>query len=54
MKASLETELKLPCGAVLSNRLYKSGMTEGLANPQDHATDEHVRLYRRWSEGGSG
>lgn len=29
-------------------------MTEGLADPRHHATERHVRLYRRWSEGGAG
>src|SRR5688572_8486842 len=46
--------LKLPCGAQLTNRLVKAAMTEGLADPQLRATDRHVTLYRRWSEGGAG
>jgi 2,4-dienoyl-CoA reductase-like NADH-dependent reductase (Old Yellow Enzyme family) len=29
-------------------------MTEGLADEEDRATERHVRLYRRWSEGGAG
>jgi len=50
----LARALALPCGAVLPNRLAKSAMTEGLADPRLRATDRHVRLYRAWSEGGIG
>lgn len=46
--------LALPCGASLPNRLFKSAMTEGLADADDRATERHCNLYRRWSEGGSG
>src|SRR5690606_9528360 len=42
------------CGATLKNRLIKVAMTEGLADPQNRATDAHVRLYRRWAQGGAG
>ncbi|QKC98343.1 NADH:flavin oxidoreductase/NADH oxidase family protein [Mesorhizobium sp. NZP2298] len=51
---ALDTPLNLPCGAVLPNRLGKSAMTEGLADPFGRATEDHVRLYRRWGEGGTG
>ena len=50
----LSTPLVLPCGAVLPNRIVKSAMTEGLADPAGRATEEHVRLYRRWARGGTG
>jgi 2,4-dienoyl-CoA reductase-like NADH-dependent reductase (Old Yellow Enzyme family) len=50
----LAQPLKLPCGAVLPNRLCKAAMTEGLADPMLRATPRHERLYRRWSEGGTG
>lgn len=46
--------LTLPCGAQLPNRLLKSAMTEGLADPLGRATPQHCTLYRRWSEGGVG
>ena len=51
---AIEQSLRLPCGAVLQNRLVKAAMTEGLADPQLRATGRHVTLYRRWSEGGAG
>lgn len=50
----LKSELVLPCGATLKNRLCKAAMTEGLADAQLRATDRHVRLYRQWSQGGAG
>lgn len=46
--------LKLPCGAVLPNRLAKGAMTEGLADPQGVPTPELARLYGVWSDGGAG
>jgi 2,4-dienoyl-CoA reductase-like NADH-dependent reductase (Old Yellow Enzyme family) len=52
--ATLAEPLRLPCGAVLPNRLCKSAMTEGIADPWLRATERHERLYRRWSEGGAG
>jgi 2,4-dienoyl-CoA reductase-like NADH-dependent reductase (Old Yellow Enzyme family) len=50
----LSTPLRLPCGAVLPNRLAKAAMTEGLADAWLRATPAHARLYRTWSEGGAG
>lgn len=46
--------LKLPCGAVLSNRIAKAAMTEGLADIQGRPTAELDRLYSIWSDGGAG
>ena len=37
-QSPLAEPLKLPCGAVLPNRLAKAAMTEGLADDQLHAT----------------
>lgn len=54
MSAVLSLPFKLPCGATLPNRLCKAAMTEGLADPYLRATERHVTLYRRWSEGGAG
>jgi len=50
----LADQLRLPCGAVLPNRLAKAAMTEGLADEADRATPRLATLYRRWSAGGSG
>ena len=54
MDALLSSELKLPCGVSIPNRLGKGAMTEGLADERLRATEKHVNLYRRWSEGGCG
>ncbi|MFY2764172.1 NADH:flavin oxidoreductase/NADH oxidase family protein [Arenimonas sp. MALMAid1274] len=54
MTDPLSQALRLPCGAVLPNRLCKAAMTEGLGDGRLRATDRHVRLYRAWSEGGAG
>ena len=51
---TIASPLTLPCGATLANRLAKGAMTEGLADPKNHATSELATLYRRWSEGGAG
>lgn len=51
---TIATSLRLPCGAVLPNRLCKSAMTEGVADAWHRATPRHARLYRTWREGGIG
>ncbi len=50
----LATPLKLPCGAILPNRLAKAAMTEGMADPLGRATGELDKLYAVWSDGGAG
>ena len=54
MTSPLAHPITLPCGVTLPNRLGKSAMTEGLADPQDNPTEAHNTLYRTWSEGGTG
>ncbi len=54
MTTTIADELRLPCGAILPNRIAKAAMTEGLADADDRATVEHETIYRRWSKGGSG
>ncbi|WP_324829295.1 NADH:flavin oxidoreductase/NADH oxidase family protein [Qipengyuania zhejiangensis] len=51
---TLGSSLKLPCGAVLPNRISKAAMTEGLATPDGRPTPELERLYGIWSDGGAG
>lgn len=51
---TIASELRLPCGAVLKNRLAKAAMTEGLADPLNRATARHLRLYERWAKNGLG
>jgi 2,4-dienoyl-CoA reductase-like NADH-dependent reductase (Old Yellow Enzyme family) len=51
---NLAQTLKLPCGAVLLNRLGKAAMTEGLAHTEGRPTAELEKLYGIWSDGGAG
>ena len=54
MPTSLHSELRLPSGSIIKNRIAKAAMTEGLADVEDNATAGHVNLYRSWAQGGSG
>lgn len=49
----IEQPLTLPCGHAIKNRFIKAAMTEGLATPSDHATNEHQVLYKTWAQGGA-
>jgi len=49
----LAESLRLPCGAVLSNRIGKAAMTEGLADTHGRPTAELDKLYGIWSDGGA-
>ena len=51
---NLAQTLKLPCGAVLPNRIGKAAMTEGLADTEGRPTAELEKLYGIWSDGGAG
>lgn len=53
-EVKLGDPLRLPCGATLPNRLCKGAMTEGLADSHLRATPRHDRIYKLWSEGGTG
>lgn len=50
----IEQSLTLPCGGVLSNRLCKAAMTEGLAGADGTPGAALNRLYGIWSDGGAG
>lgn len=50
---ALKASYRLPCGAVLPNRLAKAAMTEGLS-PDGAPHIGHERLYRAWSRSGVG
>jgi 2,4-dienoyl-CoA reductase-like NADH-dependent reductase (Old Yellow Enzyme family) len=51
---NIASQLTLPSGVTLKNRLAKAAMTEGLADEENRACARHVTLYRRWAEGGAG
>jgi len=54
MPVQIADPLTLPCGAVLKNRLAKAAMTEGIASPDNRATEALATLYGRWADGGAG
>ncbi len=53
-QATLSDPVRLPCGAVLPNRIAKAAMTEGLSAGDNRGNARFVELYRRWGEGGAG
>eukprot|EP01030_Chromulinospumella_sphaerica_P010619 gene10619-10429_t len=48
------SELRLPNGSVLPNRLAKAAMEENLADAEQAPSDALIHLYERWAEGGVG
>lgn len=46
--------LKLPCGAVLPNRIAKAAMSENMASADHIPGAEFPRAYKMWIEGGTG
>lgn len=48
------TTLTLPNGTQITNRLAKAAMEENLADSNHAPSDELIRLYRAWAEGGVG
>jgi 2,4-dienoyl-CoA reductase-like NADH-dependent reductase (Old Yellow Enzyme family) len=47
-------ELRLPCGALIKNRIAKAAMTERLADSTQSATRAHQCLYDHWAGHGAG
>ncbi|WP_102336266.1 NADH:flavin oxidoreductase/NADH oxidase family protein [Salimicrobium jeotgali] len=41
-------------GVTIRNRFMKSAMSEGMASRSNAPTEDLIRLYERWSEGGAG
>jgi len=54
MPIKINEPLTLPSGVHLPNRLVKAAMTERLADANNQVTDQHIRLYQSWAEGGIG
>ncbi len=50
----LAQTLPLQNDAVIKNRLMKSAMSEGLATADNRMTQQLIRLYDRWANGGIG
>lgn len=53
MKISpLAQPLTLPCGTTLKNRIAKSAMSDSLGDGAGNPTDDQIKLYKRWADGG--
>ncbi|WP_127716792.1 NADH:flavin oxidoreductase/NADH oxidase family protein [Halobacteriovorax sp. HLS] len=50
----ISSELALPCGVILPNRMAKSAMSENMANPKLFASERFYNAYRTWAKGGTG
>eukprot|EP00924_Labyrinthula_sp_SR-Ha-C_P009056 snap_masked-scaffold_2-processed-gene-11.22-mRNA-1 protein AED:0.62 eAED:0.62 QI:0/-1/0/1/-1/1/1/0/475 len=46
--ANINEKLSLPCGIIVSNRLAKASMTEGLADNSNLPTTKLCNLYKSW------
>ena len=46
--------LALPGGSVIENRIAKAAMEENMADDDQSPSDELLRLYKAWAEGGAG
>ncbi len=51
---TIQSELKLPCGATIKNRIAKSAMSENMGSSDHHANSLFKNLYARWAKGGAG
>ena len=50
----LNQPFTLPCGVVITNRIAKSAMSEGIAEANGRPTTSLFNLYDRWGKGGAG
>lgn len=50
----LSKSFTLPNGVVISNRIAKSALSEGIAEPNGSPSQALFNLYKRWGEGGAG
>jgi 2,4-dienoyl-CoA reductase-like NADH-dependent reductase (Old Yellow Enzyme family) len=53
-KHQLATALKINSSTLVKNRLFKSAMSEQLGDRDNAPTEELIRLYETWSQGGTG
>jgi 2,4-dienoyl-CoA reductase-like NADH-dependent reductase (Old Yellow Enzyme family) len=51
---TISDELKLPCGAVIKNRIGKSAMSENMGSRGFTSNESFNKLYERWANGGTG
>src|SRR5882757_899808 len=54
MPSELYSPIELGSGLVLSNRIAKAAMEEGMASAEQVPDERLISLYRRWGAGGAG
>ena len=52
--SAVSTEMVLPCGLSLENRIVKAAMEENLADSNQLPDKALFTLYQRWAKGGAG
>ncbi len=53
-KSALNQSFILPCGVEVPNRIAKSALSEGIAEPNGRPSSALFNLYERWGKGGAG
>lgn len=51
---TLGSPLTLPCGISVPNRIGKAPLSEQLGDRHNSPTDDLIRLFKQWAQGGSG
>lgn len=51
---NLKSELTLPCGIILKNRIAKSAMSENMSPKHHGPTESIINAYQKWANGGAG
>ena len=54
IESALNQAYKLPCGVIIPNRIAKSALSEGIAEPNGRPASSLFNLYERWGKGGAG
>ena len=52
--SSIGQSFALPSGQVIKNRIVKSALSEGIADPDGRPSEALFNLYKRWGAGGAG
>lgn len=50
----IESNIKLPCGITLKNRIAKSAMSEAMGTADNKVNSKFSTLYGKWANGGAG
>lgn len=52
--SALNQPFTLPSGILIPNRIAKSALSEGIAEPNGRPSEALFNLYERWGRGGAG